>query len=398
MQQQVDNFISANRILCIASLGLAIVGFMGYHSVRWLINCCSKTKKIQTTVDNILQQPSTAKPAVITACVSKTFPASKAIPVFVSVEKALPKISEFQKWKDQILKDLPNAIARERDQPNFARKDFPTLNEGNRNCRVDLSVHAKPTSITHQVKQGYYYPFNADAVADFGFGCAWRSTQICLSRYLLDKTPNFEELFHLFGPLENLKMIYKDLNGTDMPIRPDGTYYAPYTDLQGWAEPLITQLALHFYGISSKLMLLYGLPDNTASPAKAFKNPVMSFQDFVTRIKKHFENPVAAPIMIDNSYRAMTIIGYGTEGENIHLKIADPHIKAGVSKSPVESPGIFTITLDKTGKRIDTSCDFAQTEQLLNGELYPLMTFQPGHPWIVLFPDSSSASGLQKKA
>lgn len=50
----VSKFIKDHIPLCVCTLGLAVLGYLGYHAVRWIINKCHKTKKIdqvaQTTI------------------------------------------------------------------------------------------------------------------------------------------------------------------------------------------------------------------------------------------------------------------------------------------------------------------------------------------------------------
>jgi hypothetical protein len=42
----VSKFFKEHVCLCICTFGTAIVGYLGYHAVRWLINKCKKTEKI----------------------------------------------------------------------------------------------------------------------------------------------------------------------------------------------------------------------------------------------------------------------------------------------------------------------------------------------------------------
>ncbi|GAB4225986.1 MAG: hypothetical protein Tsb0021_01470 [Chlamydiales bacterium] len=51
----VSEFIKEKTLLCISTLGLAIVGYMGYHAVRWIINRCKKAEKINQVAQEILQ-------------------------------------------------------------------------------------------------------------------------------------------------------------------------------------------------------------------------------------------------------------------------------------------------------------------------------------------------------
>ena len=42
----VSKFIKDHTPLCVCTLGIAILGYLGYHAVRWIINKCHKTEKI----------------------------------------------------------------------------------------------------------------------------------------------------------------------------------------------------------------------------------------------------------------------------------------------------------------------------------------------------------------
>lgn len=59
----VAAFVKNNLPLCICTLGLAIVGFLGYHAVRWLITKCAKTEKVDRAFQHVIQQvPLTPSP------------------------------------------------------------------------------------------------------------------------------------------------------------------------------------------------------------------------------------------------------------------------------------------------------------------------------------------------
>lgn len=66
----VSKFVREHIPLCVCTLGLAVLGYLGYHSVRWIINTCQRTKKVdqvaKKNIRNSSNQPSAhpSKPLV----------------------------------------------------------------------------------------------------------------------------------------------------------------------------------------------------------------------------------------------------------------------------------------------------------------------------------------------
>lgn len=59
---EISNFIRNNFLLCVCTLGLAVIGYIGAHTVRWIIKKCSKTQKIDQAAQNaISQNPSVSR-------------------------------------------------------------------------------------------------------------------------------------------------------------------------------------------------------------------------------------------------------------------------------------------------------------------------------------------------
>lgn len=59
----ISKFINAHVPLCVFSLGLAIVGYLGYRAVRWIINTCRRTEKVdQVAQKNIHNQSPSPSP------------------------------------------------------------------------------------------------------------------------------------------------------------------------------------------------------------------------------------------------------------------------------------------------------------------------------------------------
>lgn len=86
----VSKFVKENIALCICTLGLAVVGYLGYHAVRWIITKCRKTEKIDRiahrTISLVSQQrmlPSIQKPPHH----------SQPVPSLNVIDSNLPKLS-----------------------------------------------------------------------------------------------------------------------------------------------------------------------------------------------------------------------------------------------------------------------------------------------------------------
>lgn len=42
----IEEFVKENIPLCVCTLGLAVLGYLGYHVIRWVIIRCQRTEKI----------------------------------------------------------------------------------------------------------------------------------------------------------------------------------------------------------------------------------------------------------------------------------------------------------------------------------------------------------------
>lgn len=50
----ISKFVRERAPLCICTLGVAILGYLGYHAVRWIINKCHKTEKIDSAAQRAI--------------------------------------------------------------------------------------------------------------------------------------------------------------------------------------------------------------------------------------------------------------------------------------------------------------------------------------------------------
>ena len=147
--------------------------------------------------------------------------------------------------------------------------------------------------------------------------------------------------------------------------------FAPLENNSGWAEPFISQLVLYDFGFKGDLILVNGYPKNSYAPKEVFDKTV-DFKEFKEILKNHFSKANPGPIILDDSYASIAIIGikFSNDKENIELMIMDPH----ASNNPED--GLYIITLDENG-------EFKQIEPekliLASRSIY----FSYNKPWMV---------------
>lgn len=279
--------------------------------------------------------------------------------------------------------NLITQIAHQKLSRTYLRETLETLRLQDANHPIPL--HSIPHGITHFSKNATYYGYNAEGVRDHGWGCAFRAIQTCLSSYNI--TVPFKELFHLFGPASNLKQLFKNKYPNENIENEQS--FAPYDLVNGWAEPFIGEMVMHFHEISASLECVNSIPACNA-PRQVFHNKALSFTDFSTRLERHFKTEKASPVMIDDGLTALNIIGMGRRGTDTILWIADPHIKDGVNNATGNKTpcGLYSITLDGQGKQIDCSLFHEDAHQLPG--MYCQQSYTGLHfankPWMVLFP------------
>lgn len=286
------------------------------------------------------------------------------------------------------LKESMNLLVEELSQTKtYKRFQLIKLSDTDpgRNPPCELEKVSTPLGIAEDqyVKKATIYTFDSD-VFDNGWGCVWDVTLTILSSFGI--TNSFTDLFHAFGPLDHLKTIYAD-KYTDKQLKlPDFT--TPYTSGNGWGEPFITEMALHFFGINSKLYLVNGHRGNHA-PKEVFKK-TLDYPMFIEEVKNHFEKDQNSPIMIDDGTYAMCIIGIGKDHENnTTLWISDPHIQSGVQRTLPERKnttplGLYTVTLNANGDQLSNSVGDDSIYMFSSGT-YGGINFSSKN-WQVLFP------------
>lgn len=291
-----------------------------------------------------------------------------------------------EQHKKSKLSELSKNIESQQKHKTYKREKLTPLNEEHRN--LPIAIASIPKKVKYFAENTTFYGYNAEGVRDYGWGCAWRAIQTCLSAYKIEVS--FEDLFHLFGPLKTLKLIYQD----KYPAEELSTskLFAPYDLPSGWAEPFIGQMVMHFYNIPSILESINGIPGNCHAPQHVFHNKPLPYSVFIERLENHFKIKNPAPIMIDDGIYALNIIGMENEGLNQILWIADPHIHEAANHHLSEQTpaGLYTITLNDIGQQINCSLaneDHHQASNMFSAGSYKGLHFDSKR-WMVLFPSN----------
>ena len=199
----------------------------------------------------------------------------------------------------------------------------------------------------------YFYHYSCESVDDYGWGCAWRSMQSVLKYQLSvtnqnkDNEISFDNLFMKYGAKNKLNEIYKDMKKNkkiscaldDL----ENKTFAPHDLHDGWAEPFISQLVLHDFGFEGELILVNDYPKFFYAPKEVFEKPI-ELSEFKELLKSHFTQKNAGPIIMDDGYSSLSVIGvkFDEENSNMQLIIMDPH---AVNKPEI---GIYIVILNST--------------------------------------------------
>lgn len=294
-----------------------------------------------------------------------------------------------------VMSDLPAYIARKQEERSYKRALIPLEPK---DCNAPIPLNALSRTADCFATEATFHGYNADTVRDYRWGCAWRAVQTCLSTYAQthlrnhQRCLNFDALFHLFGPLENLQCIYRDKYPGEELL--SSKPFAPYDIPSGWAEPFIGEMALHFFNIPSRLVVLNGtaehpIPEHCYAPRSVFHHAPITFDIFRQQVEEHFKEKDAAPLMIDDGFCALNIIGVSSKGSETQW-MADPHIQGGANPcASTETPvGLYTITLNEKGEQTDCSLrheDSCQTPKMFSSTIYQGFHFATKR-WMILFP------------
>jgi hypothetical protein len=155
---------------------------------------------------------------------------------------------------------------------------------------------------------------------------------------------------------------------------------------------------MRFCNISTALEIVNGLPHPNICkiPQGVINNKPLTFNNFIERLEKHFQNKNSAPVMISDGKFSRNIIGIQRDGSNTILWIADPNIQNGANQQidNQKSPsGLYRVTFDDKGNQIRCSLENEDHHQRMNytGESYRALRFDVKH-WLVLFPLEPLAS------
>ena len=204
----------------------------------------------------------------------------------------------------------------------------------------------------------YFYHYKCESVNDCGWGCAWRSMQSALKFQLSfsnqnrDQDISFYNLFMKYGKKDTLLDIFLKMNEKRDATKAFNALmdkeFAPYETQSGWAEPFISQLVLYDFGFEGELILINDYSNNNYAPKSVF-NRMLTFEEFKELLKKHFAQKNPGPIIMDDSYSSLSIIGikFDEESNNIELIIMDPHVVGDPEK------GLYIVVLNEQGEFFD---------------------------------------------
>ena len=152
--------------------------------------------------------------------------------------------------------------------------------------------------------------------------------------------------------------------------------FAPHELDDGWAEPYISQLVLYDFGFEGELILVNGYPNFCYTPKEVFEKTI-ELNEFKELLKNHFIQKNPCPIIMDDGYISISVIGVKFDEENLNMKliIMDPHS----INEPEEALYIVIIVSD--GNCI---------ELIPNKQVYASgsVHFSNKKPWMIYVPKS----------
>ena len=176
-----------------------------------------------------------------------------------------------------------------------------------------------------------FYYYNCESIQDFGWGCAWRTTQTFLSFILsknniTNKDITFKNLFLTYGGRNKLLEIYKKIYN-NIPIYIQNTKFCPFESLDGWAEPFISQLISYDFGYKGNLFLINKYNKRAYAPEEEFKI-IYTFDEFISKIIDYFKKDNCYPIILDDAQISICLAGVKTNEDGSYLLlILDPHVQ-----------------------------------------------------------------------
>ena len=231
----------------------------------------------------------------------------------------------------------------------------------------------------------YFSFYCCESVKDSGWGCAWRSMQSLLKYQLSVSNQNkdhdisFYNLFMKYGDKNTLLEIYKKMKNDEnsLNILKKKTF-APHETESGWAEPFISQLVLFSFGFEGELILINGYSEHNYAPKVVFNNKILNFNEFKMMLINHFiEKNNPGPIIIDDSYSSLSIIGIKINNEkneassNLELLIMDPHT--------IDHPefGLYIVILNNKGRQVGVLPNQSLCSKSVDFSVKPWMAYIP---------------------
>ncbi|MCQ2817032.1 MAG: C78 family peptidase [archaeon] len=183
----------------------------------------------------------------------------------------------------------------------------------------------------------YYYYYGCESIADYNWGCAWRSMQTLLS-YKLSKENkyteenkakiSFKNLFMKYGDKETLYEIFKkDYKMNEIPKYLKEKSFAPFETDNGWAEPFISKLVAKDFGYDGRLFLINKYSDKYYAPKEVFEEKILSFEEFKKLLLDYFsDQSKCAPIILDDACFSICVVGVKLDkNDYLEILVFDPH-------------------------------------------------------------------------
>lgn len=241
--------------------------------------------------------------------------------------------------------------------------------------------------LTSNLSHLYFYHYICESVDDSHWGCAWRSMQsvlrfqLSLSNQDKNKDISFYNLFMKYGSKDTLLEIFMKMNENKDITGPLNELmdkqFAPYETDSGWAEPFISQLVLYDFGFEGELILINNYPSHSYAPKSVFSR-TLTFKEFKELFINHFTQKNPAPIILDDSYSSISVIGinYDEKQDVIELIIMDPHVIGNPQN------GLYIICLNENG-------DFINMIPFKHVHCSRSVHFEPTKPWMAYIPKTN---------
>jgi len=203
--------------------------------------------------------------------------------------------------------------------------------------KICIDIFSKEFSLFYHINPKFlsFYYYNCESIQDFGWGCAWRTTQILLSfifskNNIKNKDITFKNLFFTFGGRQKILEIYKKIYN-EIPEYIQNKRFCPFESMDGWAEPFISQLILYDYGYKGNLFLINKYNEKAYTPKEEFKT-IYTFNEFISKIIEYFKKDNCYPIILDDCSISICLAGIKINEDGSYLfLILDPHVKQTIN-------------------------------------------------------------------